>query len=428
MTPHIINLHPVLNKLYGPDEEDIRNGINRFKKLQDKFKIKFGEPGEHFFSTPGRTEISGNHTDHNHGRVMAASINLDSIGVAALRDDMTVVLWSEGYAKPFKVNLTQRDVQPEDNGTTEGLIRGIAAGFKNNDYQIGGFNACISSSVLPGSGLSSSASIEVLIGTIFSALFNQNRVSAQRLAQIGQYAENQYFGKPCGLMDQMACAVGGIIAIDFKDPENPVVEQVDFDFNKQGYRLLVVDTGGSHVDLTPDYAAVPREMKAVARELGKTVCRELSMSMLIPRISELREKLGDRAVLRAIHFLEENDRVLSQVTALTNGDFEQFIELAGKSGDSSFKWLQNVYSVQNVTEQGIPLALALTEKYISEIGAGACRIHGGGFAGTILVLLPEQAVDKYMDRMNSVIGENRVLNLQIRPYGTIYLNHFLKSI
>jgi galactokinase len=333
---------------------------------------------------------------------------------------------SEGYPEPFIVNLDQLEKVGKEQETTSALIRGIAARFKQSGFHINGFNAVVTSDVLPGSGLSSSASIEVLIGTIFNYFFNDGKIPSQTIAIIGQYAENEYFGKPCGLMDQTSCAVGGIVTIDFKNPKEPIVKKVNFDFSHQNYSLLIVDTGGNHADLTDDYSSIPREMKSVAQKFGAEVCREINYEDLIKKIKPLRPEVGDRAILRAIHFLDDNARVGKQVEALERGDFQKFIALVNASGNSSFKWLQNIYTVKNVQEQGVSLALAITEKYISEIGEGACRVHGGGFAGTIQVFLPNTAVSEYIKLIDSVFGERKAKALSIRPYGTIYLNQFLK--
>jgi len=359
--------------------------------------------------------------------VLAAAINLDSIAVTEAINENVVTIYSEGYEQPFIVNLDHLQQQKEEEGSTSALVRGIAARFNDLGYRIGGFRALFGSDVLPGSGLSSSASIEVLIGTIFNHLFNNGEIAPQVIARIGQYAENVFFGKPCGLMDQTACANGGIVTIDFGNPDEPQVEKIDFDFAEQDYRLLVVDTGGSHDDLTADYAAIPEEMKAVARFFGKTVCRELEISDVLKNMSALRRALGDRAVLRAWHFMQENERVQQQVKALKNNDFRHFLSLVNASGHSSFKWLQNIYSPVNTRKQGLTLALALSEKYIEERGEGACRVHGGGFAGTIQAFLPLEAVNGYKQIIEPVFGEGSVKVLQIRPYGSIYLNDFAKK-
>ncbi len=419
-------LKPIFREIYCTGNDSvIQDKIKRFKDLIEKFNLIFQEGDLHLFSTPGRTEIGGNHTDHNHGRVLAGSVTLDSIAVAAINQSNLVTIYSEGYPQPFIVNLDQLDKVATETGTTSALIRGIAARFKQAGFKIGGFNACATSDVLPGSGLSSSASIEVLIGSIFNFLFNGGAIPPQTIAIIGQYAENEYFGKPCGLMDQTICAVGGIVTIDFLNPKNPVVRKVKFDFASQNYSLLVVDTGGNHADLTDDYASVPREMKSVARELGAEVCRDIQYDDLLQTVKSLRLKVGDRAILRAFHFLGDNDRVVDQVAALESSDFQKFLALVNESGNSSFKWLQNIYTTKNVQEQGVTLALAMTEKYLSDLGEGACRVHGGGFAGTIQVFLPNAGISNYIGLIESVFGSGSVRVLGIRPHGTLYLNEFL---
>ncbi|MEI6437081.1 MAG: galactokinase family protein, partial [Bacteroidota bacterium] len=410
--------------LYGTDQQIIAKQIKRFQHLEDDYESHFGETEFHYFSTPGRIEISGNHTDHNHGMVLAASIDLDTIAVAAKTSENEIVLYSDGYDGPFVVKLNDLDTKAEEKGTTIALLRGIASRFKELGGTIGGLHICLSSSVLPGSGLSSSASFEVLIGTVLNCLYNEHRYSPEELAAIGQYAENKYFGKPCGLMDQMACAVGGIIFIDFKDPENPCVEKVKFDFSKENICVLVVDTGGNHSDLTEDYAAIPAEMKAVARDMGATVLREISKEQFLEALPELREKHGDRAVLRSLHFIGENERVADQVASLEKGDFRKFIDSVEASGNSSYKLLQNIYTTKNVRQQGIAMALALTENYLGKIHGGACRVHGGGFAGTILVFLPEVQVKEYITDIEHVFGENCATILSFRKHGTLCLNEF----
>ncbi len=427
MTLNSQKLRSIFSEIYcSCDDKVLAKKIKRIECLVDKYKQRFQENDLHFFSTPGRTEIGGNHTDHNHGRVLAGSVNLDSIAVAAITNSNTITLHSEGYPNPFCVNLNQLEKIPAEKETTSALIRGIAARFKQLGLNIGGFNACVTSDVLPGSGLSSSASIEVLIGTIFNYLFNAGQISPQEIAIIGQYAENEYFGKPCGLMDQTTCAVGGIVTIDFENPNKPVVKKVNFDFASQNYCLLVVNTGGNHADLTDDYASVPREMKSVAHEFGAEVCREIHYDDFINKIRALRPKVSDRAILRAFHFLGDNARVVEQVAALEKGDFLKFLSLVNDSGNSSFKWLQNIYTTKNIHEQGVSLALAITEKYISDIGEGACRVHGGGFAGTIQVFLPNETVSDYTKLIESVFGEGKSSALSIRPLGTLYLNQFLE--
>jgi galactokinase len=411
------DLTDCIRPLYRYDQ--IRKQAARYEKLIGKFKAQFQQENYDLFSTPGRTEIGGNHTDHNHGRVLAASIDLDMIAVAAPCAAERITLHSQGYAQPFEIDLSSTVKRANEAGTTAALIRGIAAGFSKNGFKTGGFNACIDSQVLPGSGLSSSAAIEVLLATIFNVFYNKNRVAAEMLAKIGQFAENDYFDKPCGLMDQMACAIGGIISIDFARPANPEVKAINVDFDRFDHALLVVNTGGSHADLTAEYAAVPEEMKQVAAALGKNVCRDLTMETLITAISRLRSQLSDRAVLRAYHFLGENERVLDQIRALESGHFERFLELINQSGLSSFRWLQNVYSAKKISEQSLTLALALTEYFLKRTGKGACRVHGGGFAGTILVFLPPDQIDDYVTLMEPVFGAQSVTVLRIRKQGSI---------
>jgi galactokinase len=410
-----------LNKLYGNNEKVIAYQKKRYNKLLNDFEKIFGkfQPGGiKFFSSPGRTEISGNHTDHNHGKVIAASIDLDSIA-CVLQSDSKVELYSEGYDKPFIVNPDVLEPVKEEIGTTSALIRGIAAGFRKHGFKIGGFKACITSDVLPGSGLSSSASIEVLIGTIFNHLYNEAKISTVDVARIGQYAENEFFKKPCGLMDQVACAVGGIVAIDFNDPKEPFIEKIDFDFSATGYCLLVVDTGGSHSDLTEDYSSIPAEMKQVARYFKKDFCRDLDFNSLLKNMKDIRGKVGDRAVLRTIHYIKENERVEEQTKALKENDFKKFLNLVNESGNSSFKYLQNIYSTKSVEEQGVTLALALSDIFIQEKGIGASRVHGGGFAGTIQVFLPNNLVDEYRDFISNIFEKDAVKVLSIRNKGTL---------
>ncbi|MCK4762568.1 MAG: galactokinase [Candidatus Aminicenantes bacterium] len=409
----------IFSRLYGSGEQAKQKHSARFQELIERFRECFGAIDEslRFFSVPGRTEIGGNHTDHNHGRVLAAAVNLDAVAAAAPTSDNKIFIYSRGYDRPCEVDLNELAPQKEERGTTNALIRGIASRLRESDYRIGGFNACISSAVLPGSGLSSSAVVEVLIGAILNSLYNQGKIDAETLAITGQYAENNYFNKPCGLMDQMACAKGGILTIDFKDPQKPLTHKVDFDFSREDFSLLVVNTGGGHANLTEDYASIPREMKAAAAALGKTVCREIEYEDIIQNLPALRTTVGDRAALRALHFVEENRRVELQVEALQGGDFDRFLELVRESGNSSLRWLQNCYTGQDNKNQGITLALALSEKYITKVGRGACRVHGGGFAGTILVLLPNPALPGYLELMEPVFGTGSVPVLDIRSFG-----------
>ena len=416
-----------LRILYGEEPGLLNSQFERYKILIDRFLAKFGDVDLHFFSSPGRTELGGNHTDHNHGRVLAASVNLDTISVCNYTYNNDVTIYSEDYDTPFFVNLNELKKKREEEGTTSALIRGIAFRFTELGYGIGGFNAFVSSEILRGSGLSSSASIEVLIGTIFNALYNENKISSKQIAIAGQHAENNYFGKPCGLMDQMASAFGGIISIDFENPQALKVETIDFDFESTGYKIILVNTGGSHADLTDDYASIPNEMKSVAKFFNKEFCRDISMNDLLFNCNKLRTELGDRAILRVMHYIAENEKVVLQVSALRNNDFSKYLELVNQSGNSSFKWLQNIYSPKEVYKQGVSLALAFTERYIEEIKEGACRVHGGGFAGTIQVYLPAKLVEGYIKLIESVFGKGSAKILTIRSEGAIYINRYFHT-
>ena len=414
-------------QLYGNDENTIDAQIVRYNTLIQKYYSFFpNDKGDiQLFSTSGRTEVGGNHTDHNAGRVLAAAVSFDTIAAVIKNDSDTITVYSEGFPGSFLVTLGNLEPVVDEQETTTALIRGITARFHALGYKIGGFNAYISSAVLKGSGLSSSASIEVLIGTILNTLYNDDSIDPPQLAMIGQYSENVYFNKPCGLMDQMACAVGGFVTIDFKDNSNPIVKKVDFDMAAQGYRLLVVDTGGNHADLTQDYADVPKEMKSVAEALGKKVCRELTLDEVLANIPMLREKTGDRAILRAMHFFADDKRVVQQVAALEEDRFQDFLRLVTESGSSSWRWLQNCYTNRNPNEQGVTLALAVTEKFILEKGEGACRVHGGGFAGTIQAYIPETYLKEYLTLMEGIFSHKAVAVLNIRPFGTLHVNNLL---
>ncbi len=404
--------------LYGEDQVDAQ--CARYMKTVDGFVDTFGDSDDlRLFSAPGRTEIGGNHTDHNHGRVLAGSVNLDVIAVVSPRKDNTVRVKSEGYPMD-EIDITDLDSRVEEINRSASLIRGTVARFSQRGYGIGGFDAYTTSNVLKGSGLSSSAAFEVLIGTILNHVYSGCQVSAVEIAQIAQFAENRYFGKPSGLMDQMASSVGGIITIDFADTDNPVIEAVPFDFAACGYKLCIVDVGGDHADLTHEYAAVPAEMKAVAGDLGEAYLRGVDMNGLIAAMPALRAANGDRAVLRAFHFLTENDRVVKQVTALKNNDFEEFKRLIIESGHSSYEYLQNIYAVCDVKEQSMSVALALAQLMLD--GCGAWRVHGGGFGGTTQNFVPAGKLDTFIDTMESVFGKGHCHVLTIRPYGGICLD------
>ncbi len=390
-------------------------------RLRDELGVA-GSAGLWLASAPGRTELAGNHTDHNRGRVLAASVALDSIAAVARRDDGVVRLASEGFPL-VEVDVTDTSVRETERETTAALVRGMAAGFVRDGYDVCGFDATASSTVLAGSGLSSSASIEVLIGAIFDALANDGRVGSTKVAQIGQFAENTYFGKPSGLMDQVACATGGVVAIDFAADE-PRIERVDADFAAAGLSLLVVDTGANHADLTDEYAAIPADMRAVAAALGGEVLRDVDAATFFAAAPMLRREVGDRAVSRAIHYYDENARVDRMVRALREDRVDEYLALMADSGRSSGIYLQNCVPVKNPGEQGVVIALALTEHFFADAGLrngvhGACRVHGGGFAGTIQVLLPSDRVDAYTSFMSEHLGNEAVTPLEIRNLGAL---------
>lgn len=403
-----------LKKVYITDEEAEKQA-ERYISLAKDFDEVFGNREDiRFFSAPGRTEVGGNHTDHNHGRVLAAGINLDAVAIASKNDENIVRVKSRGYNMDT-VDLSDLGVDDVDTGHSNALVRGMCDGFVKRGYKIGGFDACTVSSVLSGSGLSSSAAFEVLVGTCLNYLYNDGKVDAVTIAQIAQYAENVHFGKPCGLMDQMASSVGGFITIDFKDPENPVIEKVDFDFASCGHALCIVDTKGNHSDLTDEYAAIRTEMESVASYFGKNVLRETDEAEFYKNIPEIREKFGDRAVLRAIHFFGDNDRVVSEVEALRSGNFDEFKRLICESGASSYMYNQNVYSVKKPNEQPVALGLAVSEQVLK--GKGAYRVHGGGFAGTMQAFVPKELLSTYKNAVESVFGEGSCYVLLIRPLG-----------
>ena len=391
----------------------------RYTAALDAFAALYGADRDAaLYSVAGRSELSGNHTDHNHGCVIAASIDLDIIAVAAPNADSVIRVKSEGFPEDVVDLSTYQTPVESAYGTSASLIAGMAAGFCKDGYRVGGFDAYTTSNVLKGSGISSSAAFEDMIGNILSHIYNDGKVDNVEIAKLAQYAENQFFGKPCGLMDQVACAVGGIVAIDFADPSAPVIEKMDFDITAAGYNLCIVNTGGNHADLTDDYASVPAEMKAVAAQFGKKFLRDVDQKELIAAIPALREQVGDRAILRALHFMEENKRVASQKQALSAGDLDGFFRGVIASGCSSFCYLQNVYTAKNLTEQGLSLALCLAEMTLRDQKA-AWRVHGGGFAGTIQAFVPTEAVEEFRSVMDAAFGEGRCMVLRIRPVGAV---------
>ncbi len=409
-----------LKERYSALYLDTDRQTERFIKAIDAFCELYGSERDIcIFSVPGRSEISGNHTDHNHGCVLAGAIDRDIIAVAAKNDDGIIRFKSEGYNEDV-VKLDAID-NPDNfpKYKSVSLIAGLAKGFKNEGYTVGGYDAYSTTEVLKGSGISSSAAFEVQIGNVLNYLYNDGKVSNIEIAKLAQFAENEYFGKPCGLMDQMACAVGGFVYIDFEDNKNPIVEPIEDPLSGLGYSLCIVNTGGNHADLNDDYASVPYEMKAVAREFGKDVLRGLTEDDIIAKAPELREKVGDRAILRAIHFIRENDRVGVIRERLKAKDIDGFFCGVIRSGLSSFRFLQNVFTTINVREQGLSLALAITEGYLD--GEGAYRVHGGGFAGTIQAFVPNSLADGYVKLMNSVFGDGAVMKLRIRQTGATRL-------
>lgn len=406
--------HDGLFKDIYVDTDKINYEINRYKEAVQKFVDLFGEAEVSIFSAPGRSEIGGNHTDHQHGKVLAASINKDCIAVVQKTEDGMIQFVSDGYDM-IRISVEDLDKKDTEKETTTAIVKGVLAAVKERGLQVGGFQAYITSDVLIGAGLSSSAAFETLIGTILSGLYNDWKISPVEIAIIGQYAENVYFGKPCGLMDQMASSVGSLVHIDFHNPKKPIVEKVEFDFDKKGYSLCVTDTKGSHADLTADYAAVPAEMKAVAAMFGEEVLRDVELQDMIANACKIREAQGDRAFLRALHFKEENVRVEKQVAALKADNIEAFLKLIKASGDSSYKYLQNVYTNHDITHQNVSVALAMSDILLGE--QGVSRVHGGGFAGTIQAFVPNDMVVDYKAGMDGIFGAGACDVLKVRKYG-----------
>ncbi|MDP4173784.1 MAG: galactokinase family protein [Bacteroidota bacterium] len=401
-------------------EEYFRNKkAESFGRLISQFNEKFDSKNHILFSSPGRIEIGGNHTDHNNGCILAAAINIDSSAVVSKNSQNRINLFSRDLKETYSVELDDLEVKQEEKSKTSGLIRGLAYKFRTNGYNVGGFDCILESMIGIGSGLSSSASIEMLIATILNSLYNNSEISPVELAKYGQFAENNYFGKPCGLMDQLAIAEGGIVSVDFKNEENPKVEKLNVDFATRGFSIIVVNTGGTHADLTDDYASIPKEMKDIAGYFGKSRLRLISRDDIIKNIFTLREIFGDRAVLRALHFFEENERVGLEVASLKENKTEEFLKLVKQSGNSSAKWLQNIYSTKDNKQQSMSLALEITEYFMKENSScGATRVHGGGFAGTILTFIEEALADKYIKLMSAIFSESSALKVSVREYGS----------
>lgn len=403
-----------LKAVYVTDEA-VQSQKPRYVETLNDFGELFGYDREvNIMSAPGRTEVCGNHTDHNNGKVLAASINLDAIAVVSKNDDNIIRVKSKGH----KMNVVDLgDLVPNEAnfGSSTTLVQGVAATIKNLGYTVAGFDACTASDVMGGSGLSSSAAFEVLLGSVLSYMFNDGKISPVEIAKVAQYSENVFFGKPCGLLDQMASSVGTFVTIDFKSVKDPIIKKIDFDFSKSGHSLCIVDTHGNHSDLTDDYAAVRTEMESVAQALGKNVLREVSYEEFFAALPELTGRVNDRAILRAIHFFNENKRVEKAVECLENNDFEGFKQVIIDSGRSSFMLNQNVYTPKNPTEQKLSLALAISKELLD--GKGAWRVHGGGFAGTIQAFVPNDMLNTYKKTIEGVFGEGSCHVLIIRPVG-----------
>ena len=403
-------------KLYGTSEDVLQHQKQRYLDALHKFTQLYPKrKAIRIYSAPGRTEIGGNHTDHQHGCVLAAAVNLDAIAVVAFHRDGVIRVKSEGY-DAFTINLDDLSVQSGEKGTAA-IIRGIAAKFSGMGAEIGGFDLYCTSDVLSGSGISSSAAFETLIGTIIDSYYNKNNAGAVEIAKIGQFAENVYFGKKSGLMDQMVSSVGGLVSIDFYDTQNPEIMPFEFDFEAHGYCLCITDTKGSHANLTDDYVAIRSEMERIASHFGRPYLRDVSEITFYDAILKLRETCSDRAILRAAHFFAENSRAMQEAEALKSENLGEFLRLVNESGDSSAQLLQNLYSTSQPTQQEIPLAIMMSKRFLN--GTGAVRVHGGGFAGTIQAFVPLELADRYTVEMNHIFGENACQKMRIRPMGGV---------
>lgn len=411
----------IFQAIYGTDQATLLHQAKRYENLINDFQEVFSTNEATLFSSPGRTEIGGNHTDHQHGRVLAGAVNLDNIAIAAPNGTNIVRIKSAGYGM-FEANLDELVINEKAFYTSTSLIKGIAFRLQELGMLTGGFDACIDGNVPKGSGLSSSASFEVLIGSIFSHIFNEGKLDPVENAKIGQWAENNYFGKPCGLMDQTACSVGGLITIDFENPSAPIVKEVDFDFTKTSYSLVITDVGGGHDDPASqqEYASLPTEMKSVAKELGAEVLRQVSLDQIVDAIPSIRNKTGDRAILRSFHFQGDNARVVKQVEALENKQFDSFLQMVVESGYSSYMYNQNIFDVTHKNEQVVSIGLALSEMILK--GEGAWRVHGGGFGGTIQAFVPQHLLSTYTKTLEHIYGEGKCHKLFIRNEGAICLN------
>ena len=404
---------PDIEALYGEESERARK---RYAHLQEKFTEEFGEAELRYFSAPGRTEIIGNHTDHNGGQILAGSITLDTICAAAPTDDGIITIVSEGY-RPVSVDTKALSETPKEDGS-KSLVAGMAEAAENFGYKVGGFRAYVTSEVIASAGVSSSASFEMLVCTVLNAFYNEGKMSIADYARMGQYAENHWWNKSSGLMDQMACAAGGVIFLDFS--EGVRYETIDFSFDDYDMDLFILNTGKGHADLTEEYSSIPHEMYAVAEKLGESRLADVSELVLLTTLGGMREKLGnDRALLRALHFFEENKRVNEAREAVAAGNSDKLLQLMGESGKSSYEWLQNAYCTEDTKEQSIPLALCLTELFLKRCARGTCRIHGGGFAGVIMAILPKEEREDYTAFMSQCFGKENVYRMGLRRYGAV---------
>lgn len=404
-----------LNEQFSLLYQDVEVAKTRYTKALDKFLEIYGDRDNiRIFSAPGRTEVGGNHTDHQHGRVLAGSVDLDIIGIVSENNTNIVKIKSEGF-KMDEVNTNSLEINHAETGHAAALIRGMCANFDKRGYAYGGFDAYTTSNVMKGSGLSSSAAFEVFVGTCLNYIFNDGNIDSVEIAKMAQNAESVYFGKPCGLLDQSASALGGFTAIDFKDSEKPIVENIKFDLEIHNHVLCVVDTGGNHANLTQDYADITIECRNISSYFERGFLRDVDEDLFFDNIAVLKKEYGDRAVLRAIHFFAEDKRADDEKLALKNDDFNTFLKLVNESGNSSYKYLQNTYSTSNLYEQGLCLGLALTERFLK--GRGACRVHGGGFAGTIQCFIPSELIDDYKSMIEKVFGQGSCYVLKIRPVG-----------
>lgn len=407
-----------LKNVYGEDKLQAQQ--ERYEHLQEEFFKAFGEGQVDFFTSPGRTEILGNHTDHNHGKVLTGSIAMDTIAAARKNGTSLVHVISENYNQSLTIDLEQMDTSCKNKGT-QSLLIGIFEGFQKRGFQVEGFDAYVTTDVIGAAGVSSSASFEMLICAIVDYFSNDGKMDYVDYAKIGQYAENEYWSKQSGLLDQMACAIGGVVTIDFKN-ETPAMEKLELSYDKLGYDLIIVNTGKGHADLSAEYSAVPVEMKKAASVLGKEVLAEVDEREFLAHLNEVRKEAGDRAVMRALHFFEENKRVDQAVKAIKEGDYTTFLECITKSGNSSWKWLQNCFNTQDETEQSVPIALALTELFIEQAGRGYCRVHGGGFAGVIAAVLPKDLTKEYVTVMTPYMGKENIYVMQIRQTGAVHMD------